>query len=207
MKKHWHRLQPDPEAVKTLSRQLDCNPITAAVLVNRDIITLPDAQNFINSSLNNLRPPFSLQDMEAAVNRIYKAIVDHEKILVFGDYDVDGITAVVVLLNFLRYVGADVSYYIPHRITAGACGERRARRWGTLGHDGQDFHFQRQHPDRRGNNRGLGKVDCGRSPGHAPGYLFGYGWGRQLVGSWSPHRKSQYRQGSALRFSSARIEF
>jgi hypothetical protein len=89
----------------------------------------------------------------------------------------------------------------------GACGERRARRWGALGHDGQDFHFQRQHPDRRGNNRGLGKVDCGRSPGHAPGYLFGYGWGRQLVGSWSPHRKSQYRQGAALRFSSARIEF
>ena len=119
MNKHWHRLQPDPEAVKTLSRQLDCNPITAAVLVNRDIKTLPDAQNFINSSLNNLRPPFSLQDMEAAVDRIYKAIVDHEKILIFGDYDVDGITAVVVLLNFLRYVGADVSYYIPHRITEG----------------------------------------------------------------------------------------
>jgi single-stranded-DNA-specific exonuclease len=119
MKKHWHRLQPDPEAVKTLSRQLNCNPITATVLVNRDIKTLPDAQCFFNSSLNNLRPPFSLQDMEAAVNRIYKAIVDHEKILVFGDYDVDGITAVVVLLNFLRYVGADVSYYIPHRITEG----------------------------------------------------------------------------------------
>ena len=119
MEKHWHRLQPDPEAVKTLSRQLNCNPITATVLVNRDILTLPDAQSFINPSLNNLRPPFSLQDMEAAVDRIYKAIVDHEKILVFGDYDVDGITAVVVLLNFLRYVGADVSYYIPHRITEG----------------------------------------------------------------------------------------
>ena len=119
MEKHWHRLQPDPEAVKTLSRQLNCNPITATVLVNRDILTLPDAQSFINPSLNNLRPPFSLQDMEAAVDRIYKAIVDREKILVFGDYDVDGITAVVVLLNFLRYVGADVSYYIPHRITEG----------------------------------------------------------------------------------------
>lgn len=112
-------LQPDPEVIKKLSRQLNYNPITATVLVNRDIITLPDAQSFLNTSLNNLRPPFSLKDMEAAVNRIYKAIVDNEKILVFGDYDVDGITAVVVLLNFLRYVGADVSYYIPHRITEG----------------------------------------------------------------------------------------
>jgi single-stranded-DNA-specific exonuclease len=119
MNKHWHMLQPDPEVIKKLSRQLNYNPITAAVLVNRDIITLQDAQSFINSSLNNLRPPFSLHDMEAAVDRIYKAIVDHEKILVFGDYDVDGITAVVVLLNFLRYVGADVSYYIPHRIMEG----------------------------------------------------------------------------------------
>ena len=119
MDKHWHMLQPDPEVIKKLSRQLNYNPITATVLVNRDIITLPDAQSFLNTSLNNLRPPFSLKDMEAAVNRIYKAIVDNEKILVFGDYDVDGITAVVVLLNFLRYVGADVSYYIPHRITEG----------------------------------------------------------------------------------------
>ena len=119
MDKHWHMLQPDPEVIKKLSRQLNYNPITATVLVNRDIITLPDAQSFLNTSLKNLRPPFSLKDMEAAVNRIYKAIVDNEKILVFGDYDVDGITAVVVLLNFLRYVGADVSYYIPHRITEG----------------------------------------------------------------------------------------
>jgi len=119
MNKHWHMLRPDPEVIKKLSRQLNYNPITATVLVNRDIITLPDAQSFLNTSLNNLRSPFSLKDMEAAVNRIYKAIVDNEKILVFGDYDVDGITAVVVLLNFLRYVGADVSYYIPHRITEG----------------------------------------------------------------------------------------
>ena len=57
--------------------------------------------------------------MDAAVNRIHKAIIENEKILIFGDYDVDGVTAVVILLNFLRYVGADVSYYIPHRITEG----------------------------------------------------------------------------------------
>jgi len=111
--------RPDPGVVKKLSRELKYHPIAAAVLVNRDILTLTDAQRFLNTSLNNLRPPFSLKDMDAAVDRIHKAIIDHEKILIFGDYDADGVTAVVILLNFLRYVGADVSYYIPHRIAEG----------------------------------------------------------------------------------------
>ena len=57
--------------------------------------------------------------MDAAVTRIHKAITAGEKILIFGDYDVDGVTSVVILLNFLRMAGADVSYYIPHRITEG----------------------------------------------------------------------------------------
>ena len=119
MKKHWQMHQPDPGAVEKLSRELNYHPIAAAVLVNRDILTLTDAQSFINTSLNNLRPPFYLKDMDAAVDRIHKAIIDHEKILIFGDYDADGVTAVVILLNFLSYAGADVSYYIPHRIAEG----------------------------------------------------------------------------------------
>jgi len=119
MKKHWQMHQPDPGVVEKLSRELNYHPIAAAVLVNRNIHTLTDAQSFLNTSLNNLRPPFSLQDMDAAVDRIHKAIINHEKILIFGDYDADGVTAVVILLNFLSYVGADVSYYIPHRISEG----------------------------------------------------------------------------------------
>ncbi len=111
--------QPDPGVVEKLSRELNYHPLTATVLVNRNIFTLTDAQSFLNISLSNLRSPFSLKDMDAAVNRIHKAIIENEKILIFGDYDVDGVTAVVILLNFLRYVGADVSYYIPHRITEG----------------------------------------------------------------------------------------
>ncbi len=111
--------QPDPGVVEKLSRELNYHPLTATVLVNRDIFTLTDAQSFLNISLSDLRSPFSLKDMDAAVNRIHKAIIENEKILIFGDYDVDGVTAVVILLNFLRYVGADVSYYIPHRITEG----------------------------------------------------------------------------------------
>jgi single-stranded-DNA-specific exonuclease len=119
MNKHWHMLRPDPAAVQELSRKLNCHPITAAVLANRNIKTVSDARHFLRLSLNNLRSPAALRGIEAAVERIYAAITGRQKILIFGDYDVDGITSTVVLLNFLRYVGADVTYYIPHRITEG----------------------------------------------------------------------------------------
>ena len=112
-------LQPDPAAVRELSQKLNCHPVTAAVLANRNIKTPADARHFLKISLNNLRPPASLKGMAAAVKRIDDAITGNQKILIFGDYDVDGITSTVVLLNFLRDVGADVTYYIPHRITEG----------------------------------------------------------------------------------------
>ena len=112
-------LQPDPAVVRELSQKLNCHPVTAAVLVNRNIETQSDASHFLQVSLNNLRPPSSLKDTDTAVERIYNAITGKQKILLFGDYDVDGITATVVLLNFLRHAGADVTYYIPHRINEG----------------------------------------------------------------------------------------
>ena len=119
MKKHWHMLKPDPSVVKELARQLNCHPLTAVVLANRNILTASDAGDFFTVSLQNLRSPSTLIDMEAAVNRIYAAITGNQKILIFGDYDVDGVTSTVLLLDFLRYTGADVSYYIPHRINEG----------------------------------------------------------------------------------------
>jgi single-stranded-DNA-specific exonuclease len=119
MKKKWKMLTPDPKVVDKLSRSLGCHPITAAVLANRGILTASDADVFLTATISNMRPPFSLKDMDAAVKRIYKAITGKEKILIFGDYDVDGVTATVILLNFLRHAGADVSYYIPHRINEG----------------------------------------------------------------------------------------
>ena len=119
MKTHWQMHQPEQDLVEKLSRGLNYHPTTAAVLVNRHISETSQARDFLNAALNNLRSPFDLKDMDAAVNRIHKAITAGEKILIFGDYDVDGVTAVVILLNFLRIAGADVSYYIPHRITEG----------------------------------------------------------------------------------------
>ena len=110
---------PDQDLVDRLIRKLNYHPATAAVLVNRHISTPDQARDFLNVALDNLRSPFALKDVNKAVNRIHQAIIDGEKILIFGDYDVDGITSVVILLNFLRLAGADVSYYIPHRINEG----------------------------------------------------------------------------------------
>jgi single-stranded-DNA-specific exonuclease len=119
MKHRWHMFDQDPDKVRELSKLLSCHPVIASVLINRNIHTLKAAKDFLNSSLNNMPSPFALKDMNVAVNRIYNAITDKEKVLIFGDYDVDGITATVILLNFLRYAGADVSYYIPHRVSEG----------------------------------------------------------------------------------------
>ena len=119
MKKDWQILQPDIQLVKNLCDILKCHRITATLLVNRNIDTAESALKFLNPSLNNIRSPFSIKDMDNAVRRIYKAIKNAEKILIFGDYDVDGITSTSILLNFLQNTGADVQYYIPHRTKEG----------------------------------------------------------------------------------------
>ena len=119
MKKDWQILQPDIQSVTNLCDILKCHRITATLLVNRKIDNVESALKFLNPSLNNIRSPFSIKDMDTAVRRIYKAIKNAEKILIFGDYDVDGITSTSILLNFLQNTGADVHYYIPHRTKEG----------------------------------------------------------------------------------------
>ena len=119
MEKKWQILKPDAEAVNNLGAQLHCHPITATILVNRNLASAREASNFVTSPLSAVRTPFSLKDMDVAVERIYRAIIDNENILIFGDYDVDGITATAVLLDFLRGIAAKVSTYIPHRIKEG----------------------------------------------------------------------------------------
>lgn len=119
MKKIWRLCNPDEKTVKNLSRALNCHPVTAAVLVNRGMFSLDEVKSFLDSSLINLSFPFTFKDMDIAVRRIYQAIKNKEKILIFGDYDADGITATALLFEFLEYTGCDVSYYIPHRIKEG----------------------------------------------------------------------------------------
>ncbi len=119
MEKKWHILTPDPEAVKKICIELNCSPVTASILVNRGITSKTVASEFINPSFEGMRPPFIMADMDKAVERIYAAVSGKEKILIFGDYDVDGITATTILYSFFQYIGADVYYYIPHRMDEG----------------------------------------------------------------------------------------
>jgi single-stranded-DNA-specific exonuclease len=119
MEKNWHIRKPDPEAVTHLSKYLKCHDVTAALLINRGIRSKEDAQQFLNVSLKDLRSPFSLKDMEKAVSRIYSAVANNDNILIFGDYDVDGVTSTAILMDFLGGIGARASAYIPHRLKEG----------------------------------------------------------------------------------------
>lgn len=119
MKKEWKILKHDAGLTDEISKSLKCSSTVAKILFNRKIVSPQNAMHFLYPSFRNLRPPFSIKDMDIAVKRIYASIINNEKILIFGDYDVDGITATTILLEFLLYAGADVSFYIPHRITEG----------------------------------------------------------------------------------------
>ena len=119
MKKQWQTINPDPEMVRSLSRQVQCSPLIARLLANRGIQSKIQANRFLHPSLSDLTPPMELAGIDDAIQRIHKALEDDEKILVFGDYDADGITATAALVGFLRHCGARASYYIPHRIADG----------------------------------------------------------------------------------------
>lgn len=111
--------EPDQETVELLTRTLDCHPLLAKLLSARNICTVREAQFFLNPSLENLIDPFLIKDMDIAVERIFTAIENKEKILVFGDFDADGVTSTALLSDFLEYCNANVSWYIPHRIKEG----------------------------------------------------------------------------------------
>ena len=119
MEKKWHTMQPDIESIQNIKKILKCDHIMAALLANRNIISKNNITAFFHAPISSIRKPFLLKDMDAAVKRIHTAIINNEKILIFGDFDTDGITATAILVEFLRYTGANVSYYIPHRIKEG----------------------------------------------------------------------------------------
>lgn len=115
----WNLLQPKPGAVKRLRDHLQCSPVVASLLVNRGIDSPSLADRFLTPSFRQMSDPSLMRDMDTAISRIYDAILRHEHILIFGDYDVDGVTATVLITEFLTAAGAKVSYYIPHRQSEG----------------------------------------------------------------------------------------
>ena len=115
----WNLLSPDDKAVLALSEAINVTLPVSRALFNRGIQTFDDAKEFFRSSIADIPSPFLLQDMQKAVERLCLAISGHEKIMLYGDYDVDGTTGTALLYLFLKEQGAAVSYYINDRFTEG----------------------------------------------------------------------------------------
>ncbi len=111
--KKWVLKRPDKKIVDKIADKLNISPIISRILVNRGVKTIKEANDFINPDILDIYSPFLLTDMEKAVERIKQAIKKKEKILIYGDRDVDGMTSVGIVKKFLDSVGAKTIYYIP----------------------------------------------------------------------------------------------
>ena len=119
MQKRWHIKEGNPVLERRLSETLKIHPIIAKLLVSRDIHDIEKAQQFLSAQISELHDPFILKDLKVAVDRIYQAKQNAERVLIFGDYDVDGITSSVILSKLLKGLGLEVVNHIPHRMTDG----------------------------------------------------------------------------------------
>lgn len=116
---HWKLSDDNKELENLFVREFGVTPIISKVLASRQILTPEDAQRYLSPSLSHLHNPFLMKDMQRAIHRIIKAIYSREQIGIYGDYDADGITSVVVLYKFLHDIEHPVEYYIPDRISEG----------------------------------------------------------------------------------------
>ena len=107
------------EKVKEIREKFNVSNLLATVLVNRDITDEKEIEVFLNPTRNDFHDPYLMPDMKIAVERIIKAINNQEKVIIYGDYDVDGITSITVLKKFLKTCGLDAGYYIPNRLNEG----------------------------------------------------------------------------------------
>ncbi|MBF0595111.1 MAG: single-stranded-DNA-specific exonuclease RecJ [Candidatus Omnitrophica bacterium] len=119
MSKKWRLKKPDPERQAFLVKNLHIHPVVAQLLINRNVIDPVEAGIFLAPELNQLLDPFLLKDMDLAVARLKLARERGENVLVYGDYDVDGVTATAVTYRMLRRLGVRARTYIPHRMEEG----------------------------------------------------------------------------------------
>jgi len=115
----WRLQEGNDNLQELFVRELGLSPILSRILMSRDITNTDDAHRYLSPSLSDLHNPFLMQDMRKAVDRLIRAIQKRERVVIYGDYDVDGITSVVSLFRFLRQIHENVTYYIPDRITEG----------------------------------------------------------------------------------------
>ena len=117
--KRWTIQKHDADAVNKLASELKVKPLVAALLITRGHDTAAKAFEFLNPSPEHLHEPYLLKGMRDAVDRIQKAIENNEKIMIWGDYDVDGTTGTVLLRKMLSLLGSDSTFHVPNRFTEG----------------------------------------------------------------------------------------
>jgi len=120
-----------PAAVKKLVEQLNITPLVSTLLVNRGIVETEEARSFLFMEDAAFHDPFLLSDMSIAINRINEAVEKGEPILVYGDYDADGVSSTTVLMTVLKDIGANTDFYIPNRFTEGYGPNEKAFRWAA----------------------------------------------------------------------------
>ena len=123
MTNKWIVKEINNEKVELLKEKFNLSNLAAKIISNRNILGREmqedDIRKFLNPTRDDFYNPFLLPDMEKAVNRIEKAIENNEKILIYGDYDADGITSTTILTNFFKDIGIEVDKYIPNRLKEG----------------------------------------------------------------------------------------
>ena len=119
MTKRWLIKTPNHKLQKSISDAAGIHPIIAQLLINRDITNINDVRPFLDADKTSLHDPFLLKDMDKAVERIKQAQANGESVLIFGDYDVDGVTSSALLRRVLKRIGVNAINYIPHRMEEG----------------------------------------------------------------------------------------
>lgn len=119
MNKKWEVCKNNEEQVEKLAKENNLSSLIASILINHNITTPQDVELFLNTTRNDFHDPFLMPDMEKAVDRILQSIEKQEKVVIYGDYDVDGITSITVLKKFLAERGLIVGEYTPNRLSEG----------------------------------------------------------------------------------------
>ena len=119
MNKKWQIYETDENKIQEISQKYNLNKLLSTILANRNIINEKDIKQFLSPTRKDFHDPFLIHDMEKAVERIIKAIEKQEKVTIYGDYDVDGITSITVLKSYLSDRGLEVETYIPNRLNEG----------------------------------------------------------------------------------------
>ena len=115
MKYSWNFKKIDSDRVAVLAQKLQLSALVTSILINRNLDTSASVKKFFHPTLTDLYDPFLMKDMDIAVSRLDTALKEREKVLIFGDYDVDGTTGAALLYLYLNMLGLDPIYYIPDR--------------------------------------------------------------------------------------------